>query len=250
MRTKMFVALALVLLAIPASVRSSELFTNINVDVTEEWFNSGIYINAGDTLYLTGFGAFSAWSDQEIWFNASSAGAFLAGQGCTVPGYPSPAIIGRIGGAERFIVSGTVAFVSDWSGTLYFTVNDQSGAYADNRGTVIVWLRLKHTSIASRDLPPVNPGEAIRLGQNRPNPFDAETRIDFTLAASANVTVGIYDEAGRLIRTIAEASMSAGEHSLVWDGRDAQGLQMPSGTYFYRVDIGSVAGAKQMVHMR
>lgn len=248
MRTRVLIVFALVLLAAPASVRSSELFTTISVDVKEEWFNSGVYINAGDTLYLTGFGAFSAWSNQEIWFNVSSPGPFLAGPGFTVPGYPAPALIGRIGGAERFIVSGTAAFVSDWSGPLYFTVNDQTGAYADNRGTVIVWLSIRPLNTSGEMLPPA--GEEIRLGQNQPNPFGEQTRIQFEVPTASRVVVGIHDEAGRLVRTLADKAMEAGSHTLVWDGRDNQARRVSSGTYFYRVDLGSIVGARQMVLVR
>lgn len=250
MRTTVFVPIALTVLAIACPTRASELFTNIVIDVNEEWFNSGVYVNYGDTLYITGFGAFSAWRNQEIWFNVASPGPFLGDVTFTVPGYPAPALIGRIGPTQKFMASGTVAFVSRWYGPLYFTLNDQAGAYADNRGTVVVWLRLKRASIVSGDVPPPTPDDAMTLGQNHPNPFQGETRIDFTMDEPADVKVVIYDGAGRIVRNLLQASLTAGVHSLVWDGRDDQGVHVPSGVYVCRVHSGGENAVIRMVMLK
>lgn len=248
MRTTVRVAFGVALLTVPLPVQASELYTNISIDVKEEWFNSGVYVNAGDTLYLTGFGAFSAWANQEIWFNVSSPGPFMADQSFSVPGYPAPALIGRIGATQKFMAAGTIAFVSQWSGPLYFTLNDQAGAYADNRGTVIVWLRVKPLN-TSGDAPPAASRE-LKLGQTRPNPFAESARIEFQVPEPSRVTVGVYDEAGHLVRTIADEPMQPGHHTVIWDGRDNSACLVESGIYFCRIALGSEVSTSQVVLIR
>ena len=48
----------------------------------------------------------------------------------------------------------------------------------------------------------------------------------------------IFDVRGRRVRVIADGVFAAGEHSAVWDGRDAQGQPQGSGVYFSRLSQG------------
>ena len=50
----------------------------------------------------------------------------------------------------------------------------------------------------------------------------------------------VYDLAGRLVRVLVEGEVPAGSHQAVWDGRDASGRAMASGSYLARL----VAGGK------
>lgn len=75
-----------------------------------------------------------------------------------------------------------------------------------------------------------------------PNPFNPRVEIKYALERDALVRVAIYDIHGRMVRTIHNGPQSAGERSVVWNGRDRHGRDMPSGTYLYRVDTGEVAG--------
>src|SRR5262249_39478960 len=58
--------------------------------------------------------------------------------------------------------------------------------------------------ITGNDPAPV-PSFADALMQNRPNPFNPETVIPFSLSASGRVTVRVYDVRGRLVRTLIDA---------------------------------------------
>jgi len=80
--------------------------------------------------------------------------------------------------------------------------------------------------------------EAFALKPNYPNPFNPQTTIAFELARAGEVLVSIYNAEGKLITTLVEGSLRAGEHKLVWE---AQG--MASGVYFVELrvqDKGSV----------
>ncbi len=70
-----------------------------------------------------------------------------------------------------------------------------------------------------------------------PNPTSAATTIRYTLPEDSRVTLGLYDVAGRLVRTLVPASdQGAGEHTVEWDGVTAAGETVPSGVYFYRIE--------------
>jgi hypothetical protein len=62
------------------------------------------------------------------------------------------------------------------------------------------------------------------------------TDISFTLAKPGQVSAAIYDNEGRLLRSLAHGrAMEAGEQRLAWDGLDANGRAMPAGDYEWRV---------------
>ncbi|MFH1679779.1 MAG: FlgD immunoglobulin-like domain containing protein, partial [Candidatus Eisenbacteria bacterium] len=73
------------------------------------------------------------------------------------------------------------------------------------------------------------------LRQNRPNPFNPVTMIEFGLPTPQGVTLGVYTVKGRLIRTLAEGTYGAGHHTVVWQGTDARGNEVASGLYFCRL---------------
>ena len=81
--------------------------------------------------------------------------------------------------------------------------------------------------VAEDDTPAVN---TALLGAY-PNPFNPMTTVKFNLDSSQNVKLSVYDMSGRLVRELANQHYSAGEHSVVWQGRDSTGRAMSSGNY-------------------
>jgi len=90
-----------------------------------------------------------------------------------------------------------------------------------------------YTNASAVDAPPE--GRA-GLGQASPNPFAPETRIRFSLPDAQTVTLRVLDAQGRVVRTLVDERLPAGEHAAVWDGRDARGAPAGSGVYFSRLD--------------
>ena len=89
--------------------------------------------------------------------------------------------------------------------------------------------------------------KAMRLFQNRPNPFTPVTRIGFELAQAGRVALGVYSVDGRLIRTLVEEERGAGSHEVTWDGRDAEGQKVAGGVYFYKLAAPGVAESRRMI---
>jgi hypothetical protein len=90
----------------------------------------------------------------------------------------------------------------------------------------------------------------VALRQNSPNPFNPTTSIGFYLPNSGSVRLEIFDVNGRLVDILADGSMSAGEHSVDWDGRDRTGSNVSSGVYFYRLIAGKEILSRKMVLLR
>ncbi|MCP4293493.1 MAG: T9SS type A sorting domain-containing protein [bacterium] len=78
----------------------------------------------------------------------------------------------------------------------------------------------------------------FRLDQAFPNPFNPVTTIRFAIPESRDVSLQIYDVAGRRVRTLVSEYRSAGNYSEVWRGRDDAGRTVAAGVYFYRLESG------------
>lgn len=87
---------------------------------------------------------------------------------------------------------------------------------------------------------PVGVSFATALGQNFPNPFNPTTTIEYSLGERSHAIVGIYGADGTLVIRFDQGVREAGTHSVKWDGRDASGVNVGSGVYFYRLE--GVAG--------
>ena len=90
----------------------------------------------------------------------------------------------------------------------------------------------------------------MRLDQNYPNPFNPETQIAFELDATTPVTLTVFDAAGRELRVLVDATLSAGSHTVTWDGRTSEGRPAPSGTYIYRLETPSASQSRSMTLLR
>lgn len=88
------------------------------------------------------------------------------------------------------------------------------------------------------------------LGQNYPNPFNPTTTIKYFLPEISNVQVVVVNIMGQTVRTLIDQVQLAGEHNVVWDGRDEAGASVASGIYLYRMQAGSFTQTRKMVLMK
>lgn len=95
----------------------------------------------------------------------------------------------------------------------------------------------------------LSPSELL-LGQNQPNPFNAETVIPYTLPSAGRVSLAVLNILGQKVLTLVDAVQPAGSYLVSWDGRDSQGRDLPSGIYFYRFASGQAAMTRKMVVLR
>jgi hypothetical protein len=80
-----------------------------------------------------------------------------------------------------------------------------------------------------------------------PNPFTVSTRLSYQLLAGGAVRLEVFDVGGRRVRWVAFGATGPGIHSVEWDGRDADGLSAPSGTYFVRLTVGDRVWTQSLI---
>lgn len=91
-----------------------------------------------------------------------------------------------------------------------------------------------------------NTPSKFSLEQNYPNPFNPSTSISYSLPASSNVTISVYDISGRKVSTlINNQSASAGTHQINFDATN-----LASGIYLYRIDANSVAENRSFTQIK
>ena len=74
------------------------------------------------------------------------------------------------------------------------------------------------------------------LRQNFPNPFNAQTLIQYELPTAGLVRLGVFNAAGQRVRLLVDEHQAAGLYLQPWDGRDDAGQQVASGAYLYRLE--------------
>jgi hypothetical protein len=92
-----------------------------------------------------------------------------------------------------------------------------------------------NTGTGVGDEAPTNAARRFALEQNRPNPFNPSTQIQFSIPAGARVQLRIYDLRGRLVRALVDQDYEAGTWQITWNGRDDGGRSVASGTYLYEL---------------
>ena len=102
--------------------------------------------------------------------------------------------------------------------------------------TLYVDPSLNSVNTSRREYPNV-----LTLFQNYPNPFNPDTRIKFELPGSALVILKVYDILGREVAILVNKEKSPGIYEVQWDAS-----AMPSGVYFYRLQMGNHIKTKMM----
>jgi hypothetical protein len=94
---------------------------------------------------------------------------------------------------------------------------------------------------------------ALELYRPTPNPFTNSTTIAYAVGGNGqDVQIGIYNVAGRLVRTLASGFQAAGRYEVSWNGRSDDGATATHGVYFIRALVGGtrVNEASRILYLR
>ena len=89
-----------------------------------------------------------------------------------------------------------------------------------------------------------------RLAGNSPNPFRAQTTVEFALSEQSHVTVTVYDMMGRKVATLVDGPRSTGTHRVRWGGESERGETLASGVYLLRMQTGDQSETRRMTIVR
>jgi len=69
----------------------------------------------------------------------------------------------------------------------------------------------------------------------KPNPFNPQVTVAFTVAQSERALLAVYDLSGLQVTSLANRVFQAGTHTLAWDGKNSLGRAVSAGTYLVRL---------------
>jgi hypothetical protein len=78
-----------------------------------------------------------------------------------------------------------------------------------------------------------------------PNPFNAESEIQFSLPTRQHASLKIYNTAGRVVETLLDETLAAGQYTLNFNGRE-----LASGLYIVRLNTPSATAARKLILLR
>jgi hypothetical protein len=90
----------------------------------------------------------------------------------------------------------------------------------------------------------------VILQQNYPNPFNPITTINYSLKENSKVSLKVYNIKGQKVKQLVSEQLSAGQHSVVWNGIDDNGKSVSSGIYFYKLKAGNYQKVKKMLLLK
>jgi hypothetical protein len=164
-----------------------------------------------------------------LWKNVQDAGT---NNGLVILGQPSPPNYKPAIGSDRLFMPASMTFAGNslWVSEMKFSSRIMRFRFADQA-----------TNVYDKTSDPTD----FVLLQNYPNPFNSETVISYRLSTAGDVRLSVIDILGREVRTLVDASQSAGTYRVVFDAG-----RMSSGVYFYVINVGGQVQTKAMTLMK
>lgn len=124
-----------------------------------------------------------------------------------------------------------IVFVDDQTG--WFVRSD--GVYHTNSGGEI--------TLVEEEV--IQKPQIFELMQNYPNPFNASTKIYYVITKPCFVKLSIFNLLGEEIVLLVNERQLFGNHEVFWN---AEGF--PSGTYFYKLEVGEFKATRKLVLLK
>ena len=83
------------------------------------------------------------------------------------------------------------------------------------------------------------------LSHNYPNPFNPETKIDFSIPQKQMVTLKVYNTLGKQVAELVNEVRDAGNYSVIFNGSN-----LPSGIYIYRLQTPEYMFNQKMILLK
>jgi streptogramin lyase len=141
--------------------------------------------------------------------------------------------------------------VPQWGGLPNSSINDVEvrdipGGYelwmsCLGRGIAVLTVDLGITGIDDKKELPKDFG----LSQNYPNPFNPTTKISFSIPSQTIVSLKVYDILGGEVATLVNEEKPAGTFEVIFNASS-----IASGTYFYKLQVGSFFETKKMLLLK
>ncbi len=88
------------------------------------------------------------------------------------------------------------------------------------------------------------------LFQNHPNPFNGDTRFEFSNEESQYLKLSIFNILGQEIKVLVSSRFSPGRYSYYWNGSDENGLSQSTGIYFARLESDIASQMIKLIYLK
>ncbi|MHB9027747.1 MAG: M56 family metallopeptidase [Candidatus Latescibacterota bacterium] len=149
---------------------------------------------------------------------------------------------------DVMVFSDDSAGIGSWSPTgRQFCYTRTQGVFQDGYNIQRSTIHIENFMLgsASKKAEAAKPLE-FKLVGNFPNPFNPSTTIRFTIPSAGPAELIIFNMMGQKIRELVSGPLEAGEHSIVWNGRDRQHRPVSSGTYVARLRMEGKVETRRM----
>lgn len=143
---------------------------------------------------------------------------------------------GNTGNSRRYVIRNLP------DGHYYWSVQSVNQSYYGSNFSQEKCLIVNKTTLVqqmSSEIP-----DDVSLSQNFPNPFNPETRINFSINERTNVRLNVFNSAGQIVETILNEQLNAGSYSVTWN---TSNTSLASGVYFYSLVTDSKVETRKML---
>ncbi len=206
-------------------------------DYSTDTFVTGFPGNViGDNIQFQVSPNFQPSNDVLILNNPTAEAAFHYGMSATME--TAAANIDDTGNGGKAVVFGFEASLGTSLSKVFLPVMNRVLTYFDANVVGI-----------EDNVQPIIP-QTTELFQNFPNPFNPSTIIEYHLITSTVVELDIYNSLGQKVRELLKKNQPAGQHFIVWDGKNDFGQAVASGIYIYQLKAGNFVDSRKMILMR
>ncbi len=93
-------------------------------------------------------------------------------------------------------------------------------------------------------------GLVTSLQGNYPNPFNPETKIEFSIEQNGQIELLIFNVKGQKVKTLINKELGAARHSIIWNGTDENNSKVSSGIYLYKLKTENYSAIKKMLMIK
>jgi hypothetical protein len=197
-----------------------------------------------------GFGDFSACFADGVAGNEHVGYIYFGGPNLDVR--PDVEISGRIGDGRD--LNGGLPSELRYAGDVDHNGVDDLLALSvspfDNVTSYIFVLDIDSTLAGVKDHGLLSSPKLFHLGTVYPNPFNSTTQISYALPKESAVSLRVFDLMGREVVTLLQNHQKAGYYRVLWDGKNAAGIQVGSGMYFLQMETEGFRKVSKMMLVR
>ena len=96
-------------------------------------------------------------------------------------------------------------------------------------------------------VPPGTGDFSFGIRTTAPSPTRGSMTVGFAIPREGATRLAVYDASGKLVRTLVDGTLSAGPHTITWDGYAQSGRKLPAGAYFLKLSAEGQSTSRKVI---